>query len=50
MSMNYDPDNHVRGQMDIEVQRDAFGGFIKWSMYIAIAAIAVCLFLLIFRT
>jgi len=50
MSTNYDPDTHVHGQMDIDVQRAAFGGFIKWSTYIAVAAIAVCLFLLIFRT
>ena len=50
MSTDYDPDTHVRGKMDIDAQRDAFSGFVKWSMYIALMAIVVCLFLLIFRT
>lgn len=50
MSTHYDPDTHVHGQMDIEAQRAAFSGFIRWSMYIALVSIAVCLFLLIFRT
>lgn len=50
MSTDYDPDTHVRGKMDIDAQRAAFSGFIKWSMYIALIAIVVCLFLLIFRT
>ncbi|GEM_PF-329370 len=50
MSTDYDPDTHVRGEMDISAQHDAFNGFIKWSMYIALVSILVCLFLLIFRT
>lgn len=50
MSTDYDPDTHVRGEMDITAQQDAFSGFIKWSVRITIASILVCLFLLIFRT
>lgn len=50
MSTDYDPDRYVRNEMDIEAQRATFGGFIKWSMYIALLSILVLLFLLIFRT
>jgi len=50
MSTDYDPDRYVRGEMDISDQNAAFSGFIKWSMYIALISILVCLFLLIFRT
>ena len=50
MSTEYDPDEYVRGEMDIHAQHAAFNGFIRWSMYIALISIVVCLFLLIFRT
>ena len=50
MSTNYDPDTYVRNEMDITAQRATFDGFIKWSMYITLMSIVVCLFLLIFRT
>ncbi len=50
MSTDYDPDRYVRGEMNIDAQHAAFGGFIKWSMYIALLSILVLLFLLVFRT
>ena len=50
MSTDYDPDKYVRGEMDIDTQEAAFAGFITWAIRVTLLSIAVCLFLLIFRT
>lgn len=50
MSTDYNPDTYVRGEMDTAPQQAAFAGFIKVSLYVSLATIALLLFLLIFRT
>ncbi|MEN8838452.1 aa3-type cytochrome c oxidase subunit IV [Celeribacter marinus] len=41
--------DHKHGEMDISTQEKAFAGFIKWSAYVAIASIAVLVFLAVFN-
>lgn len=41
---------HKHGSMDTSVQEKTFAGFIKGSMYVAGASIAVLIFMAIFRT
>ena len=36
---------HVHGSMDIRVQEKTFAGFIRMSIWVAVAAIAVLVFL-----
>jgi hypothetical protein len=40
--------DHKRGEMDIKEQEKTFNGFIRLSMNIAIACIAIIIFLAIF--
>ncbi len=42
---NYEP-----GSMDITEQEKTFEGFIRWSIRIAVASIAVLIFLAIFNS
>ena len=41
-------DDYKRGEMDITTQQKTFDGFIRWSVNIGIACIAVVVFLAIF--
>ncbi|MBV0913256.1 aa3-type cytochrome c oxidase subunit IV [Anianabacter salinae] len=41
---------HKHGEMDISVQEKTFEGFVTWSMRVAIASIAILVFLAIFNT
>jgi hypothetical protein len=41
---------HKHGSMDISVQEKAFDGFIKASTRVAVASIAVLIFLAIFNS
>lgn len=36
---------HVHGSMDIRVQEKTFAGFIRMSIWVAVAAVAVLVFL-----
>lgn len=41
---------YKHGEMDISVQEKTFDGFIKWSTWVAGAAIFVLIFLAIFNS
>ena len=41
---------HEHGSMDITEQEKTFEGFVNWSIRIAVASIAVLLFLAIFNS
>ncbi len=41
---------HEHGKMDISVQEKAFEGFITWSIRVAVASIAILIFLAIFNS
>ncbi len=41
---------HEHGKMDISSQEHAFNGFIQWSIRVAVASIAVLIFLAIFNS
>lgn len=45
---NMADDDYKRGEMDITTQQKTFDGFIRWSVNIGIACIAVVVFLAIF--
>ncbi|MBC7180499.1 MAG: aa3-type cytochrome c oxidase subunit IV [Roseovarius sp.] len=36
---------HKHGEMNIDVQEKTFDGFIKWVTYVAVACIALLLFI-----
>jgi hypothetical protein len=40
--------DHKHGEMDITEQEKTFGGFMKWTVNIAIVCIAIVIFLAIF--
>jgi hypothetical protein len=40
---------HKHGSMDTSVQEKTFDGFISWSIKVAIAAIAVLVFMAVFN-
>ncbi len=41
---------HEHGKMDISVQEKTFEGFITWSVRVAVASIAILLFLAVFNS
>ncbi len=41
---------HEHGRMDISVQEKTFEGFITWSVRVAVASIAILLFLAVFNS
>lgn len=42
--------DHEHGSMDITEQEKTFDGFIRWSIRVAVASIAIILFLAVFNS
>ncbi len=42
--------NHEHGSMNVDSQNETFDGFIRWSIRVSVASIAVLIFLAIFNS